>query len=54
MSYKYLRGLGRIRTAVKGFADLCLATRPRDPILLGMQKYKESTLKQIIELILIH
>ena|GEM_PF-5369759 len=23
-------GRGRIRTAVQGFADLCLATRPRD------------------------
>ena len=23
-------GHGRIRTAVEGFADLCLATRPRD------------------------
>lgn len=27
-----LRGLWRIRTAVDGFADRCLATRPRDPI----------------------
>ena len=25
-----LRGLERIRTAVDGFADHCLATRPRD------------------------
>ncbi len=25
-----LRGRERIRTAVQGFADLCLATRPRD------------------------
>ena len=25
-----LRGLEQIRTAVKGFADLCLATRPRN------------------------
>lgn len=24
------RGRERIRTAVEGFADLCLATRPRD------------------------
>ncbi len=24
------RGLKRIRTAVRGFADLCLATRPSD------------------------
>ena len=29
-----LRGLWRIRTAVDGFADHCLATRPRDPFLL--------------------
>ena len=29
---KNLRGLERIRTAVDGFADHCLATRPRDPI----------------------
>lgn len=27
------RGLKRIRTAVQGFADLCLATRPSDQIL---------------------
>jgi hypothetical protein len=25
-------GRERIRTAVRGFADLCLAARPRDPI----------------------
>lgn len=25
-----IRGLERIRTAVQGFADLCLTTRPRD------------------------
>ena len=28
-----LRGLKRIRTAVRGFADLCLATRPSDHIV---------------------
>lgn len=28
------RGLWRIRTAVDGFADHCLATRPRDPLSL--------------------
>ena len=26
-------GLERIRTAVDGFADHCLATRPRDPFI---------------------
>lgn len=26
----FRRGRERIRTAVRGFADLCLATRPRD------------------------
>lgn len=26
------RGQKRIRTAVQGFADLCLATRPSDPM----------------------
>jgi hypothetical protein len=26
----FRRGRERIRTAVEGFADLCLATRPRD------------------------
>lgn len=25
----FFRGVERIRTAVEGFADLCLATRPR-------------------------
>jgi hypothetical protein len=30
-----MRGRERIRTAVGGFADLCLATRPRD--LEGLQ-----------------
>ncbi len=33
-------GRKRIRTAVEGFADLCLATRPFDPIFsLGGQRY---------------
>jgi hypothetical protein len=34
-----LEGLGgfeRIRTAVQGFADLCLATRPQSPFI-GIQ-----------------
>gem|GEM_PF-1770800 len=29
----FCRGRERIRTAVRGFADLCLATRPRDQYL---------------------
>jgi hypothetical protein len=33
------RGDERIRTAVRGFADLCLATRPRRHFLNGMQGY---------------
>lgn len=28
-----LRGFDQIRTGVEGFADLCLATRPRNPLL---------------------
>lgn len=31
----FLRGSERIRTAVRGFADLCLATRPRNHIGLA-------------------
>lgn len=27
---RFLGGFERIRTAVEGFADLCLATRPRN------------------------
>ena len=33
MGKRLLGGLERIRTAVEGFADLCLATRPRDPVM---------------------
>ena len=33
---RFLGGFERIRTAVEGFADLCLATRPRNQ-LIGMQ-----------------
>ena len=34
-------GLKRIRTAVRGFADLCLATRPSDQFFrFGLQIYK--------------
>ncbi len=29
-SFEIFRGRERTRTAVEGFADLCLATRPRD------------------------
>ncbi len=36
LKFQNERGVERIRTAVQGFADLCLATRPRRPIL-GMQ-----------------
>ncbi len=32
---KMLGGRDQIRTGVQGFADLCLATRPRDHILDG-------------------
>ena len=35
----YSRGLERIRTAVRGFADHCLATRPRDQ-KIELQIYK--------------
>lgn len=37
--FKKKRGRKRIRTAVGGFADLSLATRPSDPLSPeGMQK----------------
>ena len=29
-------GRERIRTAVQGFADLCLATRPPDPVVVSL------------------
>lgn len=32
-------GRERIRTAVQGFADLCLTTRPRDPFIKQDCKY---------------
>ena len=35
----YKRGLDRIRTDVDGFADHCLATRPRDLIFKKFQNY---------------
>lgn len=34
-----LRGHERIRTAVRGFADLCLAARPRDHLSILECKY---------------
>ncbi len=33
-----LGGSERIRTAVKGFADLCLATRPRNLVFTKLEK----------------
>ncbi len=35
---KVLRGVERIRTAVDGVADHCLATRPRHPNFLRKQE----------------
>ena len=43
----YKRGLDRIRTDVDGFADHCLATRPRD-LILDYQKYNLQSNKQFI------
>ena len=40
-----IRGHERIRTAVTGFADRGLATRPRDHVN-GLQKYKISPYKR--------
>ncbi len=34
IKFNSLRGHGRDRTAVKGFADPCLTTRPHDPRIL--------------------
>ncbi len=51
-----LRGLWRIRTAVDGFADHCLATRPRDPFLLKSDakiSNKENTLQTFLRFSLI-
>jgi hypothetical protein len=48
------RGLDQIRTDVDGFADHCLATRPRD-LLKEKQKYNFQSNKQfILLLVLIH
>ncbi len=35
--YLQTGGPERIRTAVQGFADLCLATRPQDHFYTGVQ-----------------
>ena len=45
-------GLKRIRTAVRGFADLCLATRPSDHFTgFGLQIYKHlSNLQNLFSL----
>ena len=42
------RGLDRIRTDVDGFADHCLATRPRDLIYKNFQNYNFPLIKQLI------
>ena len=48
------RGLDRIRTDVDGFADHCLATRPRD-LLKEKQNYNFQSNKQfILPLVQIH
>ena len=44
------RGLDRIRTDVDGFADHCLATRPRD-LLKEKQMYNFQSNKQFILLL---
>ena len=44
------RGLDRIRTDVDGFADHCLATRPRD-LLKEKQNYNFQSNKQFILLL---
>ena len=46
-SNNYLkRGPGRTRTAVKGFADLCLAARPRDLVRGVSQKERKNKTKR--------
>ena len=44
----YKRGLDRIRTDVDGFADHCLATRPRDLNSKKEQNYNFRLNKQFI------
>ena len=39
ISFLIFRGLFQIRTGVNGFADRCLATRPRDLLVLRLQRY---------------
>jgi hypothetical protein len=48
IAFKVFRGLERIRTAVEAFAELCLATRPRDQ-LICWQNYKKQMVLQRIE-----
>ena len=43
---KDLRGFDQIRTGVGGFADLCLAARPRNPYF-GIQRYENSGKKKV-------
>ena len=57
-TFQYIRfhivwGLERIWTAVEGFADLCLAARPRD-LLIGLQIYENNAkgIRNIIFLLL--
>ena len=45
---KGCRGRKRIRTAVRGFADLCLAARPPDLLFLkGLQIYVKKIFTEI-------
>lgn len=46
------RGSERIRTAVYGFADRCLATRPRNPFpYSGLQRYKIRTNSEALKIL---
>jgi hypothetical protein len=45
-SYHKYGGLERIRTAVDGFADRCLASRPQDHFVV--QSYKIFSLYQVV------
>ena len=46
-SQKAFRGTWRIRTAVNGFADRCLATRPRNHSLQMVDHYIIASLSRI-------
>ncbi len=42
-------GLDQIRTGVRGFADRCLAARPRDPVFISTtQRYVKIDFMQIL------